>query len=513
MLVLNTAQMKAVEAAAIKHGMDELRLMENAGSAAARIIRSRYSVGGKSVALLCGKGNNGGDGFVIARKLLDEGAYVKVILTGGKPATDSAAEMFARLKNTDAEIIDIETEPYIAANRISSADFIVDAVYGIGFKGRLPDRLRSPFRLVNSSSAPVIAVDVPSGVNADTGNSDPDAIKADLTITFTANKTGMTAPAAADFCGKIQVVSIGIDQSLLLPYLSDATEITHDMVKSCFGARQSDTHKGDYGRLLCFCGSKGMAGAAVLAAKAALRCGAGLVICALPESVYPIAAAHIIEPIFCPLPETENGDFALTARKILHEQMIKADTVLIGCGLGQSPRAASLVLDLLENAECPVVLDADGINIIAGHINKLKTARAPIILTPHPGEMSRLTGLSVPYIQSDRARAAREFAEETGAVVVLKGARTVIAAPGMPALVNPTGNPGMATGGSGDVLAGIIAAFCAQGLGGYQAAMCGVYLHSLAGDRAALRLSQRFMLPSDIIDELSGPFLSFENGS
>jgi len=513
MYVLNSFQMRAVEKAAIQQGIEELRLMENAGSAAARIIRSKYIVREKSVVILCGKGNNGGDGFVIARKLLDEGANIKIILASGLPATESAAEMFSRLKNTDVEIISLDTEPYIAASIVKNADIIVDCVYGIGFKGNLPDYLRNIFRLVNSGYAQVISIDVPSGVNADTGEGDADAIKASLTITFTSIKKGLTTPAGAKYCGEIQVAAIGIDEGLLLPYVSDSTEITLDMVKCYFGKRKSDTHKGDYGRLLSFCGSRGMTGAAVLAAKAALRCGTGLVVCAIPASLYPIAAASMPEAVFFPLDEDGSGDFAVSSKTLLRAQAKKADAVLIGCGLGQGKGAASLVFELLNSTECPIILDADGINIISKHINKLKTVHAPIILTPHPGEMSRLTGLSVPEIQADRTGIAKRFAEETGAVVVLKGDKTVIAAPGMPVLINTTGNPGMATGGSGDVLAGMIAAFVAQGLEPYTAAMCGVHLHGLAGDRAALRLSQRFMLPSDIIEELSGLFLILENGS
>jgi hydroxyethylthiazole kinase-like uncharacterized protein yjeF len=510
MLVLNTAQMKAVERSAVQQGMDELRLMENAGSAAARVIRSFYDIHGKSVVLLCGKGNNGGDGFVIARKLLDEGANITIILTCGQPTTESSAEMFSRLKNTDIEIINLESEPYIAANSVSNSEIIIDSVYGIGFRGKLPDYLRSLFRLANSSTAPVIAIDVPSGVNADSGESDDDALKADLTITFTANKTGLATPSGLAYCGNLQVVSIGIDENLLLPYSNNTTEINFDMVKRYFGKRKKDTNKGDYGRLLSFCGSKGMVGAAMLAAKAALRCGTGIVVSALPASLYPVAAASMFEPVFCLLDQAEDGDFAITSRTVLREQSRKSDAVLIGCGLGQSSGAELLVLDCLEYTECPIVLDADGINIISKHINKLKTVRTPIILTPHPGEMSRLTKLSISEIQSNRTEIARKFAEETGAVVVLKGDQTVIAAPGKSVLINTSGNPGMATGGSGDVLAGMIAAFVAQGFDPYVAAFCGVHLHGLAGDRAALRLSQHFMLPSDIIDELSGLFLILE---
>ncbi|MDD2361816.1 MAG: NAD(P)H-hydrate dehydratase [Oscillospiraceae bacterium] len=513
MYILTTAQMRAVEKAAIDDGLGELRLMENAGSAAARIIRSKYSVSGRSVVVLCGKGNNGGDGFVIARKLLDEGANVKVVLTCGLPTSKSASEMLSRIKNSEIEIINLETEPYVAASSVSGASLIIDAVYGLGFHGNLPDNLRGFFGTVNSCEASLIAIDVPSGVNADTGDTDTDALKAELTITFTANKIGLTTINGAEFSGSVTVVSIGIDEKLLKPYLPDQTEINIEMVKSCFTQRVSDSSKGDYGRLLTLCGSRGMMGASIMAARAALRCGAGLVVYALPSSLYPIAAARLCEPVFCLLDETPGGDFALSSRTILREQAKTADAMLIGCGLGQSAGAASLVIDCIENTECPIILDADGINIMSGHINKLKAVRSSLVLTPHPGEMARLTGKSISQVQSDRMNTASQFADQTGAVVVLKGQHTVIACPGQQPLVNTTGNPGMATGGSGDVLAGMIASFIAQGMKPKDAAMCAVYLHGLAGDKAADKLSQHYILPDDIINELSGLFLILENRS
>ncbi len=510
MLIISTAQMREIEQKAIQSGMDELRLMENACSAAARLIRSKYDVAAKPIVLLCGKGNNGGDGFVIARKLLEEGANITVILTCGKPSSSNAAEMLSRILKSDARIVDLQSQPYIAENSVRNAELIVDAIFGIGFKDELPDYLRGFLGIVNQCLVPVIAVDVPSGVNADTGEYDADAIKASLTVTFTANKTGLVSKSCADMCGAVHVVSIGIDEQILNQYRPNQNEINLDMVERCFNKRAADTNKGDYGRLLTLCGSTGMAGAAVLAVKAALRCGVGLVEAAVPASLYPIVASQLCESIFVLLEQTAAGDFALHSCSILREHIHKANALLMGCGLGQSPGAESLVIDCLENSHCPIVLDADGINIAAKHINKLKTVRAPLIMTPHPGEMARLMGKSIAEIQSSRAQAAQLLCDQTGAVIVLKGYQTVIAAPGHSTIVNTVGNPGMATGGSGDVLAGMIASFAAQGLKPLDAVICGVHLHGLAGDRAATRLSQHFMLPSDIIDELSGLFLILE---
>lgn len=272
-----------------------------------------------------------------------------------------------------------------------------------------------------------------------------------------------------------------------------------------FTPRAAESHKGTYGTVLSVCGSYGMAGAAVLAAKAALRSGAGLVTAAVPDAIYPLVAAQIPEAVFAPY--AEGG---VKAAAMLLPKTERASSLLLGCGLGQTREAAELVEALLSSVTCPIILDADGINLLARHISIVETIQAPLIMTPHPLELSRLLGWSVDRIQADRCAAACEAVRRTGAVVVLKGHHTVIASPSGDVWVNPTGNPGMAVGGSGDVLAGIIASLVAQGLSPAEAAWCGVYLHGAAGDRAAARLSQHAMLPSDIIDELGGLFLQLE---
>lgn len=511
MKILTAADMRQVEAAAVADGLDYLRLMENAGSAAARIIRSRYELRGRTAVVLCGRGNNGGDGFVIARKLFEQGAEVTVALLCGAPASPDAREMFSRIEGTAVSICNLETEPYVVAAAVRDAVLIVDAVYGIGFHGRLPDHLRTLFRLVNSLPAPIAAVDVPSGFHCDTGEADEDTLRAACTITFTTMKPGLLQPAAADYCGAVEIAQIGIDPQIVDRVSAPLTIIDRDMVSACFPPREADSHKGTYGHVLAVCGSVGMAGAALLAAKAALRCGAGLVTAALPRTIYPIVGGALAEALCLPLPETAAGTLALRARGPLRQALTGADALLLGCGLGRGEETGAVVADLLAQADCPIVLDADGINHAAGHIDIQKTVHAPLVMTPHPGEMARLLGLSIPEVQADRAGLARRYAEEQSVVLVLKGHHTLIAAPGEPLLLNLGGNPGMATGGSGDVLAGMIAAFLAQGMAPYQAAMCGVYLHAAAGDAAAARLSQHAMLPSDMIGELGGLFLNMEH--
>ena len=293
--------------------------------------------------------------------------------------------------------------------------------------------------------------------------------------------------------------------------MSNSVEIiTPDRVASCFTPRPADSHKGTYGRLLTICGSYGMAGAALLCARAALRSGVGLLTVALPERVYPLLASAIPEALFLPLPDTDEGKVSAQATEPLCKAVCGTSAVVMGPGLGTGEEVTAVVRRVLQESRCPVVLDADGINAITPHILVEETVLAPLILTPHPGEMARLLGVSINYVQSHRREIVRRFVDEYGVTLVLKGHHTLIGAPGKPLMENPTGNPGMATGGSGDVLAGMIGALVAQGMTPYDAAVCGAYLHGTAGDRVAARLSQHSLLPSDVIEELPDLFLQFE---
>lgn len=286
--------------------------------------------------------------------------------------------------------------------------------------------------------------------------------------------------------------------------------ITASMVAERFSPRPLDSHKGTYGRLLTVCGSYGMAGAALLCARGALRSGVGLLTAAVPERVYPLLASAVPEAVFLPLPDTQAGTLSALAAEPLCRAAAGATAVVIGPGLGTGPDVTEVVSRVCRDSTRPVVLDADGINSIDPHILVEETVSAPLILTPHPGEMARLLGELVDRVQRHRREIVRRFADQTGVTLVLKGHHTLIGAPGRPLLENPTGNPGMATGGSGDVLAGMIGALAAQGMDPYYAALCGVYLHGAAGDRAAARLSQHSLLPSDLIEELPDLFLQFE---
>ncbi|WP_278854802.1 NAD(P)H-hydrate epimerase, partial [Gordonibacter pamelaeae] len=317
--VLEVSQVVALERAIAEAGTPLDALMRRAGRVLAfEACKALEGMeGAKEIVILCGSGNNGGDGFVVARKLAEESFAVTAVLLCGQPKSAQAREMYSRMEGLGVSVLNLETEPYMAASAVREAQLVVDAVYGIGFHGDLPDYMRPLFRQVNAAEAITIAIDVPSGMDCDTGLCDPDTLAADRTITFTAMKPGLLSAKSSAVCGAVEVVGIGIDERLIDQFTSDQSIIDWDMVVHCFQPRPADSHKGTYGHLLSVCGSYGMAGAAILAARAALRCGAGLVTAAMPASVYPLAAGSVPEALFLPLPET--GDGFVVARKLAEE--------------------------------------------------------------------------------------------------------------------------------------------------------------------------------------------------
>ncbi|HEX3037756.1 MAG TPA: NAD(P)H-hydrate dehydratase [Oscillospiraceae bacterium] len=510
MKVLDCKQIRALEQSAVDEGADYLQLMENAGTAVVRYMRKKYVLTEKRVVVLCGKGNNGGDGYVAARHLSELGASVTVILTEGLPATELAKHMFDEIHYTKVKVIHFQNSPELIKPTLASADFIIDAIYGIGFHGSVPETILPIFQAVENSKATVIAADMPSGAQCDTGVVEGACIHADDTVTFSTLKIGQLLQPAKSYCGQITVVSVGISAHLISNQKSNLEVTELETVKQMFHPRNPESNKGDYGRLLCICGSDGMAGAAVMSAKAAIRCGTGLVNIALPRSIYSIVSSQLAEPVFTVLDTTSSGEFLPQCKTKLKQVFNRSTACLIGCGIGTEQTAENLVYKTISRSSIPLIIDADGINAIAANIDVLKTAKAPIILTPHPGEMARLLNTTAADVQAHRFEYASKFAAEYQVIVVLKGSGTVIALPNGRLYVNPTGNAGMAKGGSGDVLAGMIAAFTAQSVEPYFAAICGVYLHGLVGDNCAQQFSQRAMLPTDMINELPKLFLEFE---
>lgn len=502
MIIVSCAEMRQMEKESMAAGISSLRLMENAGSAAARFIRENMQVSGKRCLVLCGCGNNGGDGFVVARRLYESNAQVIVVLTAGVPRTPEASEMFERINSLRITVIDASQDERCAA-AIMKSDIVVDAIYGTGFHGEVEDPVVAGLiDTVNKSPATVFALDMPSGANADTGKASKSCVKADFTVTFGAPKTGQYLYPASNYCGKVVSVGIGMPESVYNSCESRVELLEKSMIADMLPRREKNSNKGTYGKVLCLCGSLGMAGAAYLAASGALRCGAGLVTLGVPQPVYLPIASKLNECMVYPLDATKGGAIAYSSLERISGLAKTATVMLIGCGLSRDEETQRVVWELVSKADCPIILDADGINAFEGHINLLRTSKNELILTPHPGEMARLCGKSIDEIQHNRLEVAREFATENGVTLVLKGANTIVAAKDGRVFINPTGNPGMAKGGSGDILAGMIASFAAQKIAPEKAACCGVFIHGSAGDRAAEKLSKYGMIPTDMLMEV-----------
>ncbi len=457
-----------------------LKLMEIAGTKAADVILKHYDVKNKRIAVLCGNGNNGGDGFVIANKLLQNGADVSVFLPLGNPKTESALHYFSLLPQN-----------IICESFKGEFDFIIDAIFGIGLCRQLDDDLTQLINKINNSNGIKIAVDIPSGINCDSGEILGAAFKSDLTITFIAPKPCFYLPPAADYYKTLEVVDIGVT-----PLESDIKLLTAITLPE----RPKSSHKGTFGTALLICGSYGMAGAAILATRAALKNGVGIAKCLVPKSIYPILTTAVPEAVCLPKATTLKG--GLSSIINLKPALQKTSAVLFGCGLSNTVHTRILLKKLIKNHSCPLVIDADGINALANSIDLLKKANAPIILTPHPAEMARLIKSDVKTVEANRITVATDFAKHYNCILVLKGTNTIIADPSGKVYFNTLGNSGMATGGSGDVLSGITVSLLAQGVKPLEAAKAAVYLHSLAADKAAKIIGEAGLLPSDIIEAL-----------
>lgn len=497
MKLFSKEEMQRVEAMAQRSGVPMETLMERAGEALAAETESRLRpIKGKRAVVLCGKGNNGGDGFVCARLLWEKGIKCTVVLAQGEPASDLAQRAFAALPK-ELEVLGGEGQSEEAAQRIDRADVILDCVFGFNFRGELSGRAKELIYRANCRDCLKISADLPSGAECDTGRVAQGAFRANVTVTFTGKKPANASYPALEYCGETVVRQVGVPPVLLEAAESRLMETDAEFARSCLREPDVQCNKGDLGKLLLVCGSYGMAGACIMAAKAALRCGVGLLQIAVEKKLYPILAQAVPEAVFLVLDwENRRGE----SGERLCRALESASACLMGCGLGELSETVCPVV--FSHCSIPLVADADALNFCARHPGILEEADLPLILTPHPGEMARLCGDSVAEIQADRLDAAREKARETGAVVALKGARTIIAAPDGRCAVNPAGNPGMAKGGSGDVLAGIIASFAAQGMPAFEAACAGVWYHGLAGDLCAERYGMRSMLPTDLISLL-----------
>jgi NAD(P)H-hydrate epimerase len=571
MRILTAEEMRGVDRAAIERlGLPGLVLMENAALGVVDAIGRQYPRA-ESAAIFCGPGNNGGDGLAVARQLATRGYAVEIFLAVGKVskagkageadeagkagkagkageralAGDAGLQLAVcrRLELTihelapDGDAAEAEAGLAAALEAAGRHDLVIDALFGTGLARPLTGWFARLVEGLNEVPRPRVAVDIPSGLSGSSAEPPGPHLLADLTVTFAAPKVAHVFPPAADAAGELVVTDLGFPRRLVDEAAGDLHLLVGEELSGLLPPRARDSHKGDYGHLLLVAGSPGKAGAAVLAARAAVRAGAGLVTAAVPETILQIVHLGSIESMVLPLPagsagpprEHGTGDAggghgaghagghgggALTAAAA--EQVLAAaagkSALAVGPGLGQDAGTVAAIRRLAVAAELPLVLDADGINAFAGRPEELAARRAPTVLTPHPGELGRLLGISTAEVQADRPAAARRAAAATGAIVVLKGSLTLIAAPGGGLYVNPTGNPGMASGGTGDVLTGILGGLVAQRLEPLDAACLAVYLHGLAGDLALARLRGPSLAAEDLIASLPAAFADLADG-
>lgn len=482
--------MRTIDRIAInEYGIPGAVLMENAGVAVVRHLETMLEpLSERKFCILAGKGNNGGDGYVIARHLANQGAKVKVFLLGEKAAVGGDARL-------NLDIIDLMGIDIIEINHervwdkvkvaVTFADCLVDALAGTGFCGEPSGDMAQLIELINAAGKPVVAVDIPSGVDADTGRVYGRAVQASHTVTLGLPKPGLFLYPGAECAGQLTVADIGIPAAIVTGQEIKQNIIMADMIGAILPRRSPAAHKGENGRLAVVAGSRGLSGAAAMTAEGALRAGAGLITLAAPASLQAVLAVKLTEVMTRPLAETAAGTVAQAAVQTIIDLASASDVLAIGPGLGRQEETGAMVRAVIAAAGCPLVIDADALNALAGYTAILADCSALPVLTPHPGEMARLTGLSVQAVNADRVTVARQAAGEWGSIVVLKGARTVVAFPDGEVYINTSGNAGMATGGTGDALTGIIAGLIAQGLSSHDAAVAGVYVHGLAGDVAA----------------------------
>ncbi|MFH0728491.1 MAG: NAD(P)H-hydrate dehydratase [Pseudomonadota bacterium] len=488
--IVTAAEMREMDALTItEFGLPGRVLMENAGRGAVRVMLERFPhITTGRVGVMAGRGNNGGDGFVIARYLSQKGIRVTVFLLARRE--DLRGDAAANLPLLDPLCVPVVEVPDEAAFtqqliRLRHQDIWVDAILGTGLQSEVRAFYKMVINIINETGKPVFAVDIPSGLGSDTGRPCGASIQATVTTSFAFPKIGHILHPGADYTGHLEIIDIGIPHHIVARVGPRHHLLTPEKIAALLPRRKTDAHKGATGHLLVIAGSSGKTGAAVLTATAALRAGAGLVTLGIATGLDPLISPRILEVMTCLLPETHSGILGESAKEAIRHELTGKKCLAIGPGLGTLPVTRALIQGLVPDVTVPMVVDADGLNCLAEVPQLFLKAKAPIVITPHPGEMARLAGMSVPEVQADRIGCARNFATRFGTHVVLKGAATVIALPDGEVFINPTGNAGMASGGMGDVLTGIIAGLISQGLSPASAALAGTYLHGAAADHLA----------------------------
>jgi len=506
--IVTVNQMRQIEEECARSGLPPNVLMENAGKAVAEAVKNILgTIDQQRILLLIGPGNNGGDGLVTARHLHDWGAKVNLYLVRQQPADDPNFKLVQERGINYVAITQDENLDKLS-ELLSATDTIIDALFGTGksrpLGGALPQVLDKVSKVKEErNDFRVIALDLPSGLDADTGTVDPACLYADYTITLGFPKPGLFNPPGQERVGKLSVADIGIP-----PHLAERVHsemLSSDWAKSVLPKRPLEANKGSFGRVLVVAGSINYIGAVYLACSGAIRVGAGLVTLATPGSLLPILASKLTEVTYLPLPESRRGIISPGAAKVIHQELNQYDVLLLGCGLGQSQAAIKFIgTTLLRKGLTlpPLVLDADALNALAKIPNWWLQLPDDAVMTPHPGEMARLTGVSTEEVQQDRLEITKRAAMDWQKTVVLKGAQTIIANPEGQYRISPTANPGLASAGTGDVLSGIIAGLIAQGLSLFDAASLGVYLHSEAGETVKAKLGDAGMIATDLLPVL-----------
>jgi ADP-dependent NAD(P)H-hydrate dehydratase / NAD(P)H-hydrate epimerase len=519
MKLVSAAEMREIDrVTSERFGVPSLTLMENAGSAVARFVVAEYP-NAERIAVICGKGNNGGDGFVAARKLIEAGRAVRVLLLANPDDLRGDAkamyqELLRRLHPPAIAPVIVTDEHQLnsaEASEIFASDLLLDAVLGTGFRPPVTGLFAQAIAKMNLSPAKAVAVDIPSGADADAVHTSPKVnhVRADAIVTFTAPRPAHVFAELTK--GPTVIAPIGSAPETIVSQLNLHLSTPADFA-DLIAPRALEANKGSYGHVLVIGGSVGKAGAPAMAGFAALRAGAGLSTVATPASVLPTVASFHPELMTVPLPETSEGTVSSRALGAQFDSLIERKTLAVGPGISRNSETAEFVRHLVLHSATTIVLDADGLNAFEGASKTLSTAKGKIVITPHPGEMSRLTGLSIAEIQANRIEVARRFAREHNLTVVLKGHRTLIAAPDGTVWINPSGNPGMATGGTGDVLTGITAGLLAQHPDqALKAVALAVYLHGLAGDLAAAALGEHSLVATDLIRYLPEAFARVRN--
>ena len=519
--ILTAEQIARVDHEAIHTlGLPGAVLMETAGRSVVQAIEhcSATAEGSRPV-ILCGKGNNGGDGFVVARHLFDRSkeGFPLVYLCGKLEDLKGEAAVMARVAvELGVQVTELAEDDSLdeLAGTLARADLVVDALLGSGARGAPHGLISNVIELLDRYEVPKVALDCPSGVEMDTGQVPGPAVKADLTITFGCEKIGHRLYPGRSYCGTVEVADIGFPAKALEAagcklFVSEACDL------SCrLPARRPDTHKGDYGKILVVGGSPGLTGAAVMTCESALASGAGMVTAGVPASLNGIFETKMTEAMTRPLPDKGSGALQLEALdEVVTLLETDMDVLALGPGLGRDPGTREFVLKLAGQVKKPVVIDADGLNAFESQTAALAALEGPAVITPHPGEMARLSGLDVNSIRRSPIQVARDFAAEHALVVVLKGAPSIVAEPSGRAILNPTGSAALAKAGSGDILTGILAGLLAQGLEAFDAAFCACYLHGLAGDISVSRRGERSVVAGDLLAAIPQALLAVSSGN